>query len=101
ARWARLPALFDAFQLGDWQAAQLARASAQVGPVYLSPELISNPAHPTFSLLLEGLPAREFPGPGCLVYVDRPAAPMTYFVDVLNDQRSADRLARLFAPQAG
>jgi hypothetical protein len=99
-RWANRPELFDAFQLGDWRAAQLALADEANSQVYLSPQLLSNPAHAAFNLLLAGGPVRDFPGPGCLVYFDQPAGPLTYIIDLLNDQRTAGRLAQLYGPQA-
>ncbi len=95
-RWAASPALFDAFQVGEWRAAQLTVTELAAGRVYLSPELISDPEHLDFDLLLRGGPARDIPGPGCLVYVDRPASPVTYLVDVLQDPLTLARLSTLY-----
>src|SRR5258705_9633851 len=50
--WAGSPALYDAFLAGDWRAANLALDRARTQGVYLSPELISDPQHFSFYLLL-------------------------------------------------
>lgn len=95
-RWAAFPYLFDAFQLGDWQAAVLARDRAATDSVYLSPELLTNPSRNIFDLMLTGGPVRAYPGLDCQVYLDRPARPFTYIVDVLLDQQTLDKLAALY-----
>ncbi len=98
-RWANDPRLYEAFQVGDWQAASLALERSKTGVAFLSPELLPNPAHAAFDVLLKGRPAsslRQFPGPGCFVYYDRLARPLTYIVDSLNDKRSFDRAHALF-----
>lgn len=96
-RWANDPRLFDAFQVGEWQAASRARDRATNGPVYLTANLI-NPAHPTFDLLLNGSPVKSFPGPNCLVYFDPPAQSMTYLIDALSPDAKeiADTLRQRF-----
>jgi hypothetical protein len=96
-RWANDPRLFDAFQVGEWQAASRARDLATHGPVYLTANLI-NPAHPTFDLLLSDSPVKSFPGPDCLVYYDPPAHPMTYWIDALSPDATqiADSLQQRF-----
>jgi hypothetical protein len=96
-RWANDPRLFDAFQVGEWQAASRARDLATYGPVYLTANLI-NPAHPTFDLLLSDSPVKSFPGPDCLVYYDPPAHPMTYWIDALSPDATqiADSLQQRF-----
>jgi 4-amino-4-deoxy-L-arabinose transferase-like glycosyltransferase len=93
-RWAADPALFDAFQVGEWQAATLARARLADGPVYLIPDLI-HPGRPTFDLLLrdEGVKAV---GAGCLAYFDGPDRPVTYVLDAGQAGHTLDRLAAAF-----
>ncbi|MBF8283811.1 MAG: hypothetical protein HW378_2726 [Anaerolineales bacterium] len=93
-RWATDPRLYDAFQVGDWEAAALARDRAGAGSVYLSPELI-NDSHPTFDLLLRGSPVRTLPI-NCLAYFDRPARPVTYIVEALNDNSLLENLSAQF-----
>jgi hypothetical protein len=94
--WANVPALSVDFLVADWRAANLALARSPSQHVFLSPELISNDEHPTFNLLLRAGPVRDFPGPDCLVYRDRPGRPLTYIVLVPSDPRTMDRLAELF-----
>jgi 4-amino-4-deoxy-L-arabinose transferase-like glycosyltransferase len=95
-RWATDERLFDAFQIGDWQAARLARERATSQPVYLSPRLLTDYSHATFNLMLNGGPVRDFPGPHCLVYHNQSTQPQTYIIDVLNDRETPDRLRALF-----
>jgi 4-amino-4-deoxy-L-arabinose transferase-like glycosyltransferase len=95
-RWANDPGLYDAFQIGDWRAANYALEQSGSSEVFLSPELLTNPAHAAFNLLLSGTPVRHFPGPACLTYLDRPARPVTYVVDALNDRQTFDRVHALF-----
>lgn len=94
-RWAADPRLYDAFQVGDWEAAQLARARLATDAVYIAPDLISE-AHPTFDLLLADSTARGLNGAACLAYL--PDTPATYIVEALNDsgRATADRLTALF-----
>lgn len=75
-RYAHDPGLFDAFQVGDWQAATLAQQRLATDSVYLIPDLI-NDSSPTFDLLLRGRGAQGLP-PDCLAYV--PGRPTTYIV---------------------
>ena len=100
-RWSTDPRLYDAFQVGDWEAAALARDRAGAGSVYLSPELI-NDSHPTFDLLLRGRrspsggsPVRTLPL-NCLAYFDRPARSVTYIVEALNDNSLLENLSAQF-----
>lgn len=84
-RWANDPRLFDAFHVGDWRAANLARDRLQTDTVYLVPNLIDE-AHPTFNLLLDNTAVRTF-APPCLVYQDQPTRPLTYLAHTQNDQQ--------------
>lgn len=95
-RWANDPALFDAFQVGGWRAASLGLERTRTGIVLLSPEVIDDPADAAFNVLLRGTSARQFPGPDCLVYFDRPAQPLTYISSTLHDSRTFDRVYTLF-----
>jgi hypothetical protein len=95
-RWARDPGLYDAFQVGDWRAASYALEKVGTHQVLLSPELLANPAHSAFNLRLQGTPVRQFPGPACLTYLDRPGRPLLYIVDALNDKQTFDRVHALF-----
>jgi hypothetical protein len=93
-RWANDPRLYDAFQVGDWEAARLARERAAAGSVYLAPSLIDE-SHATFDLLLRGGPARSLP-PNCLAYFDHPTRPVVYIVDALNDHTLIENLGAQF-----
>ena len=96
-RWANDPLLFDAFQIGNWQAGLIARERVGTGFVYLTPELLDDYSRPTFNLMLDGHSrARAFPGPDCLVYLDQPDRPLTYVVDLLLDHGTMDNLYRTF-----
>jgi Dolichyl-phosphate-mannose-protein mannosyltransferase len=94
--WPKVPALYVDFLVQDWQAANLALARSSSQDVFLSPDLISRTDHASFDLLLRGGPARDFPGPGCLLYREAPDRPMTYIVLAPSDPRTTDRLAGLF-----
>ena len=96
-RWPNTLAVIEDFKVADWRAANLALARSPSQHVFLSPELISNDVeHPSFDLLLRAGPVRDFPGPDCLVYRDRPDQPLSYIVLVPSDPRTIDRLAALF-----
>ncbi|HLF01118.1 MAG TPA: hypothetical protein VI547_04030, partial [Anaerolineales bacterium] len=95
-RWANDPALFDAFQVGDWRAANFALQRSESQIVFLSPELLTDPAHAAFDVLLKDSSVRNFPGPDCLAYFDRPARPLTFVIDAINDKRTFDRVHALF-----
>ena len=85
-RWAAEPALFDQFQVADWQAAMLAKERLVTDTVYLVPDLVDE-AHPTFDLVLGGSAVRAF-GANCLVVQgewDEPVLslskePLTYLI---------------------
>jgi len=77
-RWAAEPALFDQFQVADWQAANLASERLATDTVYLMPDLIDE-AHPTFDLVLGGSEVRTF-GADCLVVQGDGERPLTYFI---------------------
>ena len=77
ARWAKEPALFDQFQVADWQAANLAKERLETGVVYLVPDLVDE-GHPTFDLVLGGSEVRSFPA-GCLVVAEA-ERPLTYLI---------------------
>lgn len=87
-QWANDQRLYDAFQLGDWNTAQIALRHSARAQVYLTPNLIS-PAHPTFDLLLAGQPIRTFAGLGCFVYATQPQRPSVYIVDALDPEGQA------------
>lgn len=87
-RWANDPRLYDAFQLGDWNTAQIALGHSATAQVYLTPNLIS-PARPTFDLLLANLAIRTFAGPGCLVYASQPRRSSVYIMDALDPEGQA------------
>ncbi len=91
--WANDPGLFDAFQVGEWQAAQQARDTQ--GIVYLTPDLV-NAAHPTFDLLLRGSHVRAFNGSDCLILLDASPQPVTYFVDLRADAGIIKQLSWLY-----
>ncbi len=94
--WPAVPAMFVDFLAADWQAANLALARSASQDVFLSPELLSSADHASFDLLLHGGPARDFPGPGCLLYRDKSTRPQTYIVLTTSDPRTAQRVAGLF-----
>jgi 4-amino-4-deoxy-L-arabinose transferase-like glycosyltransferase len=97
-RWAGDPRLFDAFQVGDWQAAMLARERLAEGPVYVVPDLVT-PARPTFDLLLRGSGVKVVGATGCLATFDRLDEPVTYLVDAGQGGDTLDRLEAAFAGQ--
>ena len=76
--WAVEPALFDQFQVADWQAANLAKARLATGTVYLVPDLVDE-AHPTFDLVLGGSAVRAFPA-NCLVVQRDGERQLTYLI---------------------
>lgn len=86
--YAHEPGLFDAFQVGDWQAATLAQARLASDQVYLIPDPI-NDGSPTFDLLLRGSGAQGLP-PDCLAYM--PGRPNTYLINQLQDAHSLPAL---------
>lgn len=80
AVWARDPRLFDARQVGVRRAAEQARALAEAGPVWLSPQ-----THPfvqyAFAIAFEGTAVRTWEGgPECRPYAHRRGGPTTYGV---------------------
>lgn len=91
--WANEPGLFDAFQVGEWQAAERARNTE--GIVYLTPDRLSA-AHPTFDLLLRGSHVRAFNGDDCLILADAAAQPVTYVVDLRADAGMMGQLSALY-----
>lgn len=96
-RWARHPGLYDAFQVGEWEAATLAQARLAEGPVYVIPNLVT-PERPTFDLLLRGSGVKAA-GAGCLAALERPGRPVTYLLDVGQAGDTLERLQALFAGQ--
>lgn len=95
-RWAHHPGLYDAFQVGEWQAATLAQGRLADGRVYIIPDLVL-PQRPTFDLLLRGSDVKAA-GAGCLAFFDQPAQPVTYLLDM---RQAGDTLDRLQATYAG
>ncbi|MBP8055710.1 MAG: glycosyltransferase family 39 protein [Chloroflexi bacterium] len=94
-RWREHPGLFEAFQVGEWQAATLAQTRLVEGPVYLAPDMV-HLGRPTFALLLRGRNTRPFTGPTCLPYENHPTRPLTYVIDASQAQATAQTLAHLF-----
>ncbi|MEW5985540.1 MAG: hypothetical protein AB1791_02800, partial [Chloroflexota bacterium] len=94
-RWASDPRLFDAFQVGERQAAQLALAEVDTSVVYVAPDLLT-PARPTFDLLLRQTPVKSLSGPDCLAGFDQPTQPLLYVVNALQDEGTVNRLAALY-----
>lgn len=94
-RWASDPRLFDAFQVGDWQAATLARDQSRDHDVYLPSNLLDG-SRPTFDVLLPIDSVRAIPGPDCLVYPNRPSRQTTFIIDSLNDDQTLGRLEELY-----
>ncbi len=97
-RWAGDPRLFDAFQVGDWQAATLVQERLADGPVYLVPDLVT-PARPTFDLLLRGSSVKTMGAAGCLATFDRPASPVTYLLAGDHASPMLQRLQAVFPGQ--
>jgi hypothetical protein len=95
-RWANDPALFDAFQVGGWRAANLALERTKTGRVLLSPEVLDDPSDAAFNVLLRDTSAQQFPGPDCLAYYDQPDMPVTFISSTLHDSRTFDRVHSLF-----
>jgi hypothetical protein len=95
-RWAALPDLYEAFMVQDWRAANWALEQSRTATVYISPELVSDPFHASFDLLLRGGPVRDFPGAGCLLYPDRDSRPLAYLTFVPRDPVTTDQVAALY-----
>lgn len=96
SRWADLPQLFDDFQVGEWQAGQLALAKLAQGDLFLIPNQIDE-AHPTLDLLLRETAVRSLP-PGCLAYSVAGERPLTYLI---HTPSAPDTLAALQAAFPG
>jgi 4-amino-4-deoxy-L-arabinose transferase-like glycosyltransferase len=97
-RWAQDPRLYDAFEVGDWQAAVLVQERLADGPVYLVPDLLT-PARPTFDQLLGGSGVKPVAAAGCLATFDRPARPVTYVFDARQAGGLLSRLEAAFPGQ--
>lgn len=95
-RWASLPQLFDDFQVGDWQAGQLALAKLAQGDLFLIPDQI-DAAHPTLDWLLRETAVRSLP-PDCLAYPVAGERPFTYLI---HTPSAPDTLAALQAAFPG
>ncbi|PID85093.1 MAG: hypothetical protein CSB13_09820 [Chloroflexi bacterium] len=91
-RWADEPALYDQFQVGEWQAAMLAKERLATDTVYLVPAQVA-PEVPTFDLVLGGSNIREF-GANCLAGQAEGKRPLTY---ILKPSSAPDTLAALQA----
>jgi 4-amino-4-deoxy-L-arabinose transferase-like glycosyltransferase len=95
-RWANDPSLFDAFQVGGWQAASLGLEHSKTGLVLISPEVLDDPSDAAFDVLLRGTSVNQFPGPDCLAYYDQPAQPLTYIISTLHDGHTFDKVHALY-----
>jgi hypothetical protein len=90
-RWAAHPALFDDFQVGEWQAAELALGLAQDGQVvYVAPGQFDW-GKPTWGLRMQGEAVLAHPPAPCLL--QSATQPTTYLVDRLADNQMMDWLA--------
>ena len=87
-RWPATPQLFDDFQVGPWQAGQLALRHAQhVGEqVYFVPDKI-NLDNPTLALLLNDTAVRPHPPAPCLLLPAEETTAVTYVIDELADKQ--------------
>lgn len=97
-RWAADPGLDEAFQVGAWRAATLARERLPDGPVYVIPDLLS-PTRPTFDLLLRGSGVKNISAAGCTAFFDRPARQVTYLLDTRHAGDTLDRLQAIYPGQ--
>lgn len=95
-RWANDPALFDAFQVAEWRAANVARERLATDVVLLTPDLLTDNAHAAFNLLLTGTAARDFSAADCLVYVDQPPRPLTFVINTFREEATLNRLRAVF-----
>lgn len=95
-RWERHPAIYEAFMVQDWLAADLVEARAASHYIYLSPELRNDPFHATLGLRLDNDGLREFPGPGCLVVRSEADRPQTFITFLPRDSATPARLAGIF-----
>ncbi len=91
--------LFEAFHLGEWQAAQLARARTATDWVAVMPPSLTGTARPTLALTLQGQPVHDLPGGACVVHSADTARPQTFVVDVLADAQAVPQLQAVW-PQA-
>jgi hypothetical protein len=93
-RWANEPALFDHFQVGDWQAATLAQERLATDIVYLVPDLVTK-GQPTFNLVLGGSEVRAF-GANCLVGQAEAERPLTYVLKLSSAPNTLSELQTLY-----
>ncbi len=96
-RWAALPALYDDFQVGQWEGARLALELSASRPVYFLPERAPL-AEPTYDLLLAGSAVRPIPPAPCTLLPPAGEAAV-YLVDERADLISTRTLQALF-PEA-
>lgn len=85
--WPQTPQLYDDFQVGQWEAGQLAwqQAAQAKHTVYFVPDKI-NLDNPTLALLLNDTAVRPHPPAPCLLLPTDPAQTVTYVVDRRSDK---------------
>lgn len=89
--WAQTD-LFEAFHVGEWQAAQKAWARTATDWVAVMPNLLSTEARPALALTLKNFPVHDLPGGACEVTAATADRPQTFVVDVLADPQAVPRL---------
>lgn len=94
-RWPQTPQLYDDFQVGQWEAGQLALARAQAGEqVYFVPDQL-NLDNPTLALLLADTAVWPHPPSPCLLLPPDPHRPTTYLIDERADKQMTAQLTHL------
>lgn len=95
-RYPARPELFDAYQVGLWEALREAQEASRTGTAYLSP-VSSDSFQPTVEFVLRTTPKiRPYDGRICQVFPQRAEQDVTYTLLVLDDRASLARLQALF-----
>ncbi|MBK8434791.1 MAG: hypothetical protein IPL28_27375 [Chloroflexi bacterium] len=87
-RWAAVPQLYDDFQVGVWQAGQMALAKSETETVFLVPDAIDL-SNPTLALLLADSAVRTHPPAPCFYYPAAQSQPTTYLINNLVEKEMA------------
>jgi 4-amino-4-deoxy-L-arabinose transferase-like glycosyltransferase len=95
-RYPARPEIFDAYQVGLWEALTEVREASQSGPAYLTP--VNNSAsHPTVEFVLHTTPQiRHYDGRVCQVFPQRAEQDVTFSLLLLDDHESLARLRTVF-----
>lgn len=98
-RWSAVPQLYDDFQVGVWQAGQMALTKSAAETVLLVPDAIDE-SNPTLALLLMDSAVRTHPPAPCLYYPAATDQPVTYLINQLADKQMEALLYQVFPQTA-